>query len=77
MNLEAGSIIANYRNEFSEPEITFMHGGALIETGARKFGALAGDGVRIGANAVIAPGAILAPGTLVRRLALVDQRPEP
>ena len=77
VNLEAGSIIANYRNELAEPEISFVHDSGLVKTGARKFGALVGDGVRIGANAVIAPGAILAPGTCVGRLTLVDQRPDP
>lgn len=76
VNLEAGSIIANYRNELADPEIAFMHDGVLIETRARKFGALVGDDVRIGANAVVAPGAILPPGTVVERLALLDQRPE-
>jgi bifunctional UDP-N-acetylglucosamine pyrophosphorylase / glucosamine-1-phosphate N-acetyltransferase len=73
VNLEAGSIIANYRNERSNPAISFIHNGQMIATGATKFGALVGDRTRIGANAVIAPGAILAPATIVNRLALVDQ----
>jgi NDP-sugar pyrophosphorylase family protein len=73
VNLEAGSIIANYRNERDNPAISFVHNGQLIETGAVKFGALVGDRTRIGANAVIAPGAILAPATIVSRLASVDQ----
>jgi len=73
VNLEAGSIIANYRNEWADPTIWFTYGGKSIETGAEKFGALVGDRTRIGANAVIAPGAILAPGTIVTRLSLVDQ----
>jgi UDP-N-acetylglucosamine diphosphorylase / glucose-1-phosphate thymidylyltransferase / UDP-N-acetylgalactosamine diphosphorylase / glucosamine-1-phosphate N-acetyltransferase / galactosamine-1-phosphate N-acetyltransferase len=73
VNLEAGSIIANYRNEQDHPAISFVHNGRLIETGANKFGALVGDRTKIGANAVIAPGAILAPATIVSRLALVDQ----
>jgi UDP-N-acetylglucosamine diphosphorylase / glucose-1-phosphate thymidylyltransferase / UDP-N-acetylgalactosamine diphosphorylase / glucosamine-1-phosphate N-acetyltransferase / galactosamine-1-phosphate N-acetyltransferase len=77
VNLEAGSIIANYRNELPKPEIIFMHDGVLIETQVQKFGALVGDEVRVGANAVVAPGAILSPRTLVRRLTLVDQRPAP
>ena len=33
-----------------------------VDTGVEKFGALVGDGVRIGANAVVAPGALLSPG---------------
>jgi hypothetical protein len=42
---------------------------------------LAGDcqgdhGVRVGANAVIAPGAIMRRGTLIKRLTLLDQRPD-
>jgi NDP-sugar pyrophosphorylase family protein len=73
VNLEAGSIIANYRNEWTDPTISFVHRGNRISTGAEKFGALVGDRTRIGANAVIAPGAILAPDTIVKRLSLVDQ----
>jgi UDP-N-acetylglucosamine diphosphorylase / glucose-1-phosphate thymidylyltransferase / UDP-N-acetylgalactosamine diphosphorylase / glucosamine-1-phosphate N-acetyltransferase / galactosamine-1-phosphate N-acetyltransferase len=73
VNLEAGAIIANYRNERDHPAISLVHNGHLIETGVTKFGALVGDRTRIGANAVIAPGAILAPATIVSRLALVDQ----
>lgn len=73
VNLEAGSIIANYRNEWSTPAISFFHRGRQIDTGVEKFGALVGDRTRIGANAVIAPGAILEPATIVNRLSLVDQ----
>lgn len=75
VNLEAGAIIANHRNELAEKEILIVHGDRTIETGTTKFGALVGDGTRIGANAVVAPGAILAPRTIVERLALIDQRP--
>ncbi|HLJ63511.1 MAG TPA: hypothetical protein VKT70_05360 [Stellaceae bacterium] len=73
VNLEAGAIIANYRNEWPNPTITFFHEGARIATGVMKFGAVVGDETRIGANAVIAPGAILEAGTRVPRLALIDQ----
>jgi UDP-N-acetylglucosamine diphosphorylase / glucose-1-phosphate thymidylyltransferase / UDP-N-acetylgalactosamine diphosphorylase / glucosamine-1-phosphate N-acetyltransferase / galactosamine-1-phosphate N-acetyltransferase len=73
VNLEAGSIIANYRNEYAATSIAFIHRGKRVETGTHKFGALVGDRTKIGANAVIAPGAILAPGTIVKRLSLVDQ----
>ena len=47
----------------------------IIDTGVDKFGVLAGNGVRIGANAVIAPDAILMPGIKVPRLTIVDQHP--
>jgi NDP-sugar pyrophosphorylase family protein len=73
VNLEAGSIIANYRNEQAHPAILFFHKGRRLDTGAEKFGALVGDRTKIGANAVIAPGAILAPATIVDRLSLIDQ----
>jgi bifunctional N-acetylglucosamine-1-phosphate-uridyltransferase/glucosamine-1-phosphate-acetyltransferase GlmU-like protein len=72
-NLEAGSIVANYRNELDDKMIRIRLGERVIETGVDKFGALIGDGARIGANAVIAPGAVLSPGARVARLGLVDQ----
>jgi len=75
VNLEAGSVVANYRNELTAKRIVIAHDGAEIDTGVDKFGAFLGDGCRIGANAVVAPGALLAPGTFVPRLVLVDQRP--
>jgi acetyltransferase-like isoleucine patch superfamily enzyme len=62
VNIEAGAVIANYRNERADKAISIRLGDAVIETGVEKFGALVGDGVRIGAKAVVAPGAILAPG---------------
>jgi bifunctional N-acetylglucosamine-1-phosphate-uridyltransferase/glucosamine-1-phosphate-acetyltransferase GlmU-like protein len=73
VNIEAGAIIANYRNERAEKEIVCFDGERLIRTGRDKFGSLIGDGCRIGANAVLAPGTILKPATVVPRLALVDQ----
>jgi bifunctional N-acetylglucosamine-1-phosphate-uridyltransferase/glucosamine-1-phosphate-acetyltransferase GlmU-like protein len=75
VNLEAGSIVANYRNELDDQMIRIRLGDRVIETGVDKFGALIGDGARIGANAVIAPGAVLSPGARVPRLGLVDQWP--
>ena len=72
-NIEAGAIIANYRNEREDKHIRILFEGGIIDTGVDKFGALVGDGARIGANAVIAPGALLRPGAIVPRLALVDQ----
>lgn len=73
VNLEAGAIIANHRNEAPDRPILLRLSGRLVETGARKFGALVGDGARIGANAVIAPGAVIDPHAIVPRLGLVDQ----
>jgi NDP-sugar pyrophosphorylase family protein len=74
-NIEAGAIIANYRNEMDDKRIRIVRNGETIDTGVEKFGALIGDGVRIGANAVIAPGAIIDPRSCVPRLGHVDQHP--
>lgn len=75
VNVEAGAIVANYRNEFAGADIRIQYREMIIETGVAKFGALIGDGTRIGANAVIAPGALLGPGSVIPRLGLVDQYP--
>ena len=74
VNIEAGAIVANYRNEFVDKLIFVVRQGSTIPTGVEKFGALIGDEVRIGANAVIAPGALLDRLTIVPRLQLVDQQ---
>ena len=73
VNLEAGSIVANYRNEREDKHIQVRVNGTLQRTNSIKFGALLGDHVRLGANAVVAPGGLLAPHTIVRRAALLDQ----
>ena len=77
VNLEAGGIVCNYRNERSNKEIRVRVCATLHRTGVDKFGAVIGDGCRIGANAVIAPGALIAPGSIVRRMALRDDELEP
>ncbi len=74
-NIEAGAIIANYRNEADDKRIRISINGEVIDTGVEKFGALVGENARIGANAVIAPGAIIEPSAVVPRLSLVDQSP--
>ena len=74
VNVEAGAMIANYRNERADKSIRIRRGdGVIVDAGVEKFGALVGDGARIGANAVIAPGAILEQNTVVPRLTLIDQ----
>jgi UDP-N-acetylglucosamine diphosphorylase / glucose-1-phosphate thymidylyltransferase / UDP-N-acetylgalactosamine diphosphorylase / glucosamine-1-phosphate N-acetyltransferase / galactosamine-1-phosphate N-acetyltransferase len=75
VNCEAGSMIANFRNESSDKLIRIAVDGRVVDTGVDKFGALVGDGTRLGANAVIAPGALIAPQTIIPRLGLMDQRP--
>ncbi|MFW0753660.1 LpxA family transferase [Pseudomonas sp. H11T01] len=72
VNLEAGSIVCNYRNERADKEIKIRIDAQLLPTGCDKFGALIGDGSRLGANAVLAPGALLLPGSIIRRGSLFD-----
>ena len=73
VNFEAGSITANHFNEREDKSISVLVDGRRHPTGVTKFGAVVGDGCRIGANAVLSPGTILLPGTVVGRLQLVDQ----
>lgn len=75
-NIEAGAIIANYRNELEDKLIRIQSNGHIIETGVNKFGALVGDDARVGANAVIAPGALLKKKAIVSRGSLLDQSPK-
>lgn len=73
VNMEAGSIICNYRNERPGTNVRVLVEGTLHDTGGQKFGALVGGGCRIGANAVVAPGAVLRAGQVVQRASLLDQ----
>jgi len=73
VNFEAGSVIANHHNERSDKRVFAVHEAQRIDTGVEKFGALVGDGCKIGANAVLSPGTILTAQSIVKRLELVDQ----
>jgi len=73
INMEAGAVIANHFNERISKEVEVVINGERIKTGIEKFGALVGDGSRIGANAVLSPGTILPPNSIIRRLELVEQ----
>ena len=72
VNFEAGSVVANHYNERTDKEITVVVDGKEIKTGSNKFGALIGDGCKIGANAVLSPGTVLEKNTIVNRQELVD-----
>ncbi len=74
INMEAGAVIANHFNERTSKEVEVVIDGKQINTGVEKFGALVGDGSRVGANAVLSPGTILQPRSIIRRLELVEQR---
>ena len=73
VNVEAGAMLANYRNEKSDKRISFTFKGQRISTGVDKFGCILGDHSRVGANAVIAPGAAFEAASIIKRLELVDQ----
>jgi UDP-N-acetylglucosamine diphosphorylase / glucose-1-phosphate thymidylyltransferase / UDP-N-acetylgalactosamine diphosphorylase / glucosamine-1-phosphate N-acetyltransferase / galactosamine-1-phosphate N-acetyltransferase len=73
VNFEAGSIVANHRNERDDKRIRVHIDGALHTLEITKFGAMVGDRVRIGANAVLAPGTLLAANSVVPRLSSIDQ----
>jgi UDP-N-acetylglucosamine diphosphorylase / glucose-1-phosphate thymidylyltransferase / UDP-N-acetylgalactosamine diphosphorylase / glucosamine-1-phosphate N-acetyltransferase / galactosamine-1-phosphate N-acetyltransferase len=73
VNFEAGSVVANRRNEREDKRIRVRTDSQLHTIEVTKFGALVGDPCRIGANAVLAPGTLLAAHSVVPRLGSVDQ----
>lgn len=73
VNLEAGAVVANHYNEREDKSISVIYNGHVIPTGVTKFGALIGDGSKLGANSVASPGTILNKNSVVRRLELVEQ----
>lgn len=73
VNFEAGAVVANHYNEREDKSIVVLDRGQQINTGVRKFGAVVGDGSKIGANAVLSPGTLLPQNSIVERLTLVDQ----
>ena len=73
VNIEAGSVFANHHNDRDDKTIRVAHNGSIVNTQTEKFGALVGDGSRIGANAVLCPGTVLERNAVVKRLELVEQ----
>lgn len=73
VNMEAGSILANHYNERDDKSIRMLIDGVIHLLPVTKFGALIGDGTKIGANAVLSPGTLLRPNSVVKRLELVEQ----
>jgi NDP-sugar pyrophosphorylase family protein len=62
-HLAAGVILSNFR--LDRREVTVRVNGQFIPTGLRKFGAIIGDRVEIGCNAVISPGSIVGRNSLI------------
>lgn len=61
VNLGAGTILSNFRHDGGEILVPTPTGS--LSTGRRKLGAILGDGVMTGCNAVCHPGAIVGRGT--------------
>ena len=76
VNFEAGAVCANHFNERQDKNIWVTCDDEIIDTKTDKFGALVGDGSKIGANAVLSPGTILKINRIVKRLELVEQMKE-
>jgi NDP-sugar pyrophosphorylase family protein len=62
-HLGAGAILSNVK--VIKGNIRVEVDGRMLDTGMRKFGALLGDGVQIGCNAVLNPGSIIGRGSLL------------
>lgn len=67
-HLGAGAITSNVR---SDKEPIKVRGQDNIETGLKKFGAIVGDYVEVGCNAVLNPGTVLARNSMVYPTACV------
>jgi len=63
VNLGAGTKLANFK--LTGDEVHVLLEGRKIPSGLRKFGAILGDGVSIGCNAVTAPGTVIGKNTWV------------
>ena len=61
-HMGAGSITSNVR---ADKQLIKVHGEVDIETGLKKFGAILGDNVEVGCNAVLNPGTVLGRNSMV------------
>lgn len=68
-HMGAGAVTSNVKQDKSP--VTVYHGGARAETGLKKFGAILGDEVEVGCNAVLNPGSVLGRGARVYPLTMV------
>jgi NDP-sugar pyrophosphorylase family protein len=69
-HLGAGVILSNFRLDRSEVSVTYES--QVIPTGLRKFGAIVGDQVEIGCNAVVSPGSLIGRRSLIYPLTHVS-----
>lgn len=62
-NLGAGAVLSNFRHDGRE--IVLRDGNRRLATGRRKLGALLGDEVAVGCNAVLNPGTVVGAGSQI------------
>ncbi len=67
-HLGAGSVLSNLKSDGSEVLLR-LPGGIAVPTGLVKFGAILGDGVEVGCNAVCNPGSVVGRGSRIYPLA--------
>lgn len=60
VNFGAGTVVANMRHDGAN--IRVLVNGTLVDCGRKKFGAIVGDGVKLGAHSTLYPGTKLSAG---------------
>ncbi|MCK9525279.1 MAG: UDP-N-acetylglucosamine pyrophosphorylase [Limnochordia bacterium] len=68
-HLGAGAIISNFKS--TKESVKVRVEGEVLETGLRKFGAILGDEVEVGCNAVLNPGTLVGMGSIIYPLTSV------
>lgn len=63
VNLGAGTKLANLKLRGNEVKVSHPHEDRRLSSGLRKFGAILGENVQTGCNAVLSPGSLLLPNT--------------
>ena len=71
INVAGGTMLANYRHD-GEPVQTPVKG-TMVSTLRQKFGAVIGDGVKLGVNTTMYPGRKIWPGLSTRPGQIVDK----
>ncbi len=62
-HMGAGSVTSNVKSD--KTKISVLYGDGRLDTGLYKFGAIIGDGVEIGCNAVLCPGSVIGKNSTV------------
>ncbi len=68
-HMGAGSVTSNVKSD--KTNVTVLCDGERVETSLRKFGAILGDGVEVGCNAVLCPGSVIGKNTTIYPLVRV------